>query len=211
MQPNQIITIVEGDGEVEAFPCLVQRLLAQLGEHTFVTPNAKNAHGGSNLKKDGGLEKFVQYAWLEKKCAGVLVLIDGDDAEWPCAKALAIALAERVRKIGARKPTAVIVATKEYEAWFLASSEAITSKCSIFTKTVTYAGDPELKRGAKQWLIAAMPRGSTYKETEHQLLFTRLMSLEKASECRSFRRLRSAVGEVVSAARSGSTLATPIS
>lgn len=210
MNANQIISIVEGDGEVDAFPHLVQQLLKKRGVNGFVVPRAKNSHGGSNLKKEGGLERFVRYAWMEKKCAGVLVLIDGDDSDWPCAKKLAVSLAARVAKLGALKPTAVIVATQEYEAWFLASADTITSQCSLFLKTVAFDGEPESKRGAKQWLAAAMPKGSTYKETEHQLMFTRLISIEKASKrCRSFRRLESAIGEVVSAVRTGKKLASP--
>jgi hypothetical protein len=78
---EKIVPIVEGDGEITAVPVLLHRLLQECSEYHFQIAIPKNAHGCGNLSKEGGIEKFVRYAWLEPSCAAVIVIVDGDAVE----------------------------------------------------------------------------------------------------------------------------------
>ena len=72
-----------------------------------------------------------------------------------------------------------MLARREYEAWFLASIPAIAGReirpgLSIPAGTV-FDGDPEEKRGAKEWLTKHYPRGKAYKPTMDQLALTKMI------------------------------------
>ena len=75
---GKIVPIVEGDGEVDAVPVLIHRLLNEQREFRFQVAIPKNAHGSGNLLKQGGVERFVRYAWLEPRCVAVMIMVDGD-------------------------------------------------------------------------------------------------------------------------------------
>lgn len=65
----KIVPIVEGDGEVDAVPKLLWKLLAEKQRWDIQVTRARNAHGCENLKKHGGLESFIERAWREPDCA----------------------------------------------------------------------------------------------------------------------------------------------
>lgn len=111
MTARQIIPIVEGDGDTEAVPALANAMLKKMGGHSIYVANPKNAHGSTNLTKEGGIERFFKYACMEPACSGVIVTIDGDKQ---CPVTLAGNLAERIRALGIPKPAAVVVAASEY-------------------------------------------------------------------------------------------------
>ena len=210
-----IVPIVEGPGEVDAIPILLHKLFQELENFNFQVAIPKNAHGSSNLQKPGGIERFVRYAWLEPKCAAVLIIIDGDTGD-SCAMVTARNLAARITALNGPHPVAIVVANREYEAWFLASLPSIVgqqiSESLKFPRNAIFVDDPEAIRGVKAWLTRQLPRGKVYKETEHQAPMTRLINLTLArSRSRSFRRLCDAVKELIKATDSGSTDVTPVS
>lgn len=195
MDSDCIIPVVEGDGDVKAVPCLIHAILRNLGDRSLQVGKPKNAHGSANLKRPGGIERLVKYAWTDPKCAGVLVVMDSDD---DCPVTLAKALAERVRVAGCLKPTAIVAAATEYESWFLASCQTLAGFSSdevmLLPRNLSFSGDCDSKRGAKQWIDRQFPKGRCYKETMHQVMFTRSISHElAASRSRSFRRMLAAV------------------
>jgi hypothetical protein len=67
----------------------------------------------------------------------------------------------------------------------------------------------ESPRGAKQWLSKVVEGG--YKPTSDQATLTQLIDLDivRGRELRSFRRLESAVAELVLAIRNGEHIASP--
>ena len=69
----KIVPIVEGEGEVEAVPKLLSKVLNELGRYEFTIARPKNANGRPNLDKPGGLEKFVELSWREHDCGAVFV------------------------------------------------------------------------------------------------------------------------------------------
>ena len=208
----KIVPIVEGKGEEIALPNLLYKLLHGLGRYDIQVATPRNANGGSNLKRVGGLEHFVQAAIKEPDCAALLVLLDADA---DCPKMLARHFADRVLSIGASFPTAIVLAKCEYEAWFLASLETLTNRVpgkeqSGLLPNSTFTGDIESKPGVKEWLSKQFPPGRSYKHTEHQLLFTQKIDIELAkANSRSFRRLSHAVEEIIAAIDSGTSAVTP--
>ena len=205
MARNQIIPVVEGDGDTFAVPNLISSILRNVKDRSLIVGKPKNAHGATNLKKSNGIESFVKYAWMEPNCAGVLVILDSDD---DCPVQLAESLALRIRTIGCRKPTVIVAAAKEYESWFLASCGTLTGiehrGVTLLPKKLVFTGDPDSKRGAKEWINKQLPRNTCYKETVHQLLFTRKISHQvAATNSRSFRRMLSAIDKLREAIANG--------
>ena len=53
---RKIVPIVEGPGEVDAVPKLLNKVLADLSRNGILVAPPKNAHGVGNLAGHGGLE-----------------------------------------------------------------------------------------------------------------------------------------------------------
>lgn len=187
-----LICIVEGEGEVQAVRSLLHKVI---GWESYVDiPRPKNANGRNNLLKEGGLERFLKLARTEPQCDGVLVLIDADE---DCAANLAKDLAARAERLHLPFPVAIVCAKCEYEAWFLASLEAIRGSCDI-SHDARFEGNVEEIQGPKGWLTRQMPRGTIYRETHHQVRMTEQLEPELVREkSRSFRRLEHAIQELI--------------
>lgn len=124
---------------------------------------------------------------------GVLVLRDGDDADFTCPVELAVSMAPAPGAVPV--PVEVVIARHEYEAWFLASAESLRPHPCVLNDA-TAPPDPEGKRDAKGMMRTIM--NESYKETLHQAKFSALMDLDQAMErSRSFRRTVSAVGSLI--------------
>jgi hypothetical protein len=208
-----IVPIVEGDGEIEAVPLLLRKLLIEQQCWTVDIALLKNAHGCGNLTTEGGLEKFVELAFRTPGCDGVLVLMDADEAE-DCPATIAREFADRIAAYGARKPVSVVLARREYEAWFLASlgsiaGHPIRGRLGLPAQLVA-PPDPEAIQGAKGWITRHLPNGRVYKETEDQAPMTHLLDTALTRQrSRSFRRFCAAVAELTSAITTGACTVTP--
>ena len=94
----------------------------------------------------------------------------------------------------------MVVANREYEAWFLASIETLRGKAGILPEAVSHR-DPESPRDAKGELEQRMPHGASYSPTIDQASLTAHLDLESAyRRCRSFRKLVSAFGVLAATA-----------
>jgi hypothetical protein len=201
----KIISIVEGDGDKQAVPLLLRRLLETFHQRFDVEPSAKNANGSLNLLKQGGIEKFLAYC-VKDSADAVLILIDADG---DCAIQRAAALAVRAEKMNLRIPVAIVCAKCEYEAWFLTSLAVLVEKGKLKPET-TYEGDVEALRDVKKWLSAHMKPGSAYKETINQAAWTTYIDFTLAHQrSRSFRRLENALKQLLDAMDEGIVIVTP--
>lgn len=177
-----LYSLVEGDGEVEALPILVRRILAQKNRYDLQVIRPFNAHNRNNLFKNGGLERFLK-ALAKKSPGGILVLFD---AEQDCALELARDLAARTRNTGAHLPVAIVAAKYHYENWL------------IYDESIP---DP------KRWLKKQWGR---YRETLDQPAFSATLDLAKAyRRCRSFKRLYHALEQLLTAIDNNKTLISP--
>lgn len=209
MNARKIALIVEGFGEAEAAPTLLIRVLQHLNCYdAFPREPAYNAHGGNNLTKAGGLEKFAELAY-RSDCDAVLILIDSEGA---CPLEMARSFALRIKAKGARKPTAIVMVHRMYEVWFIASATALRGViCGnrVLNNDLKIPGDCETVKDPKAWIEKQMTP-STYKETEDQLTLTRKIDFDLAQiHSRSFRRLLHGIEQLLQAMREQTVVVTP--
>lgn len=204
-----IVALVEGDGELDAVPALVRRILwERLLRYDISAKKPKAAGGKPDLLKR--FERFLQYALLDG-CDAILVLVDADEE---CPFQQAPNLAVRAAALNLNVPVAIVYARSEYETWFISSlsectGESIRSRLGI-PASVNAPEDVEDIRSAKGWLEHHMPNDRGYKETEDQAPLTHHIDLDLThSRSRSFRRFCHAVDELVNAIDQGSQAITP--
>lgn len=192
----KIVPIVEGDGDFQAVPILLRRVLAeQLHLYTWEVARPKKANSLSALRKR--LSDYIQYAQMEPDCGAILILLDLDDG---CPKEQAVQLVEQIKKEYLKYPVAVVLVHREYEAWFLASAESLRGVHNLQIN-LHPPESPETIRDAKGWLSEHMPGGMIYKETSHQPAMTTQMDFELVkSRSRSFRRLLHALEQLTNSA-----------
>jgi len=183
-----IAPIVEGKGEVEAVPKLLQRLFRQGHRHGFLVVNpAIRIKAGSFLNDDDYFRRYIELASRkaqDQPRGNVLILLDCED---DCAGKLGPQLLARARKVHSRVPFTVVLAQREYEMWFLAAAPSLRSVGGL-PADLEAPADPEAIRGAKEWLAARMPNG--YDAPNHQALFTECFSFAQAAAVPSFARLQ---------------------
>lgn len=188
--------IVEGQGEVAAVPVLLRRLRdeAQAWGLEVAKPHKRSR---PRLTKKDYLQESVRVASLTSGCTGILIIFDADD---DCPRQLAQELEKWAQEAATEIPCAVVIANREYEAWFLAGIEALRGKAGILPDAASHP-DPESPRDAKSELEQRMPRGTSYSPPVDQAPLTAHLDLKSAyRRCRSFRRLVSAFGFLADAA-----------
>lgn len=190
----KLYLIVEGHGEVAAAPVLLRRLLVEAQCHDLqISSPIKRTH--AQFRNKEGIQKAVKLAQLNKDCAAVLVLFDGED---DCPKEQGEQVRGWVREVtGGRMPADVVIAYREYETWFLASISSLRGRYGI-AANATEPVNPESKRDAKGALEAFMPVERVYSETGDQPGMSAVFDMALAHRNnRSFRKLVKAVGEVL--------------
>ena len=188
--------IVEGQGDEAAVPLLLRRLRDEAQAWGLEVGKPQRKRRTQLVKKDS-LQIAVRLAALREDCAGILVLFDADD---DCPAELAPALEQWAREAAREIPCAVVMANREYEAWFLASMEALRGTAAILRDATSHP-DPEAPRDAKGELERRMPGGASYSSTVDQAPLTAHLDLQNAyRRCRSFRKLVTAFGALATAA-----------
>ncbi len=177
--------IVEGDGDVEAVPIAIRRIVQEIAPglalkiHPIRVPRTK-------LVKPEELERSVELAARRAGRSGaIIVILDSDD---DCPAILGPELLRRARRARADLPVSVVLAEREFEAWFLASARSLRGLRGL-AGDLEPPPDPEAIRGAKEWLSARMPEGRSYVETLDQSALTASMDLLQARETSSFDKL----------------------
>ncbi|MBK7877741.1 MAG: DUF4276 family protein [Planctomycetes bacterium] len=182
--------IVEGQGEVQAVPVLLRRMLYErhAGVSFELLPPLRGKR--SRLVLPGELERAVDLlASLVGPDGRMLVLLDADE---DCPKELAPHLLGRARRARPDRCVEVVLATMEFENWFHA---ALTSLRGVrgLPMDVEDAHSPEMIRGAKERLVGLMG----YSPTIDQAALTARMDLERARRAPSFDKLCRAVEALI--------------
>jgi len=186
--------IVEGHGDVEAFPVLLRRLLVEAGGATvgIGRPIRRRRH---ELVREFDVQKAVQLARLQENCRAILILFDGDD---DCPARLGPEVHEWALASAGNVPCEVVIAHREYEAWFLSAIESLRRHGDIRNDAESHPS-PENPRGAKEQLEARMRAGRSYIERMHQPAFSDIFSMKDAyRSSRSFRKLARSLGVILS-------------
>lgn len=147
----RIQPIVEGFGEVAALPVLLRRLQVESGafELVFHRPIRQDR---SKLTQESALRRAVKLALLNS-CQGILIVLDGDG---DCPKELALTIHAWAKQEAPHVVCEVVIAYREYEAWFLAALESLRGSRGVHL-SASYLHPPESIRGAKEALRIAMP------------------------------------------------------
>jgi hypothetical protein len=222
---KRIVLFVEGEGEAEAMPRLVKRLLTESNAWDAVSLD-------ENPFRVGEVNKLVKGEYQEwkrklaaslkrRKVGGVLLLLDGDIKKSEtgvfCAAEVAKSLAREAAEVGGGKifSVAVVFVRQEFESWLIAGIESLAGKSLPDGRVVNRDAKPpdgdleESPRDAKGWLNKVVDGG--YKPTRDQAPLTEMIDLQsiRARNLRSFRRLEAALLELVSAIRNDKPVTTP--
>jgi hypothetical protein len=174
--------IVEGHGEVSSAPILIRRVAETAGLPCTVRAPLRVPR--STLTKPGELERAVTLLGNKVGDGGaVLVLVDGDD---DLACTVGPALLRRAIAARPDRNVGVVLAVREYEAWFLAAAASLRGRRGL-PADLASPPDPEAMRDAKGWLSQRMPRG--YSPTTDQPALTAVFDLELARSSPSFGKL----------------------
>lgn len=190
----KIQPIVEGHGDVKALPVLLRRLIteAQAWNIEVGRPIRKPRN---QLVRETELKRAVRLALLQPDCCAVIVLFDGDT---DCPAEVGPTVQNWTVQAAGDVPSEVVIAHREFEAWFLAAIKSLRGQNRIRFDAQP-PPDPELPRDAKGHLEAHMESGATYLETTDQPALSASFSLAEAyRHSRSFRKLASAFGRLVS-------------
>lgn len=179
--PVKIIPIVEGHGEVAAVPVLLRRIAHALDAHdTQIGKPIRCSR--QKLLKPGELERAIELAVLKGGNEGrVLLLIDADD---DCPAQLGPELLTRANAARADILISVVLAKREFEAWFLGSLESLRNEYGN-PPYERLLREPEEIPGAKEHLsnLLRIP----YSEVIDQPAMAHLFDMDAARErCPSF-------------------------
>jgi hypothetical protein len=140
-----------------------------------------------------GLRTAVRLALKQEDCAAILILFDSDD-DPPCQVGPKVQGWAQDEAHGT--PYAVVLAHREYEAWFLAAIESLRGTRGIRGDARSHP-QPEVPRDAKGQLEDRMAATRSYSETADQPALTATFDMAEAHRCcRSFRRLVKVFGEI---------------
>lgn len=225
MTMKRLVLLVEGEGDVEAVPALVKRLLpAEAYSSVSLDPHPLRVGGVTHVSRRDYAEwrRFLGVALKRGNVGGCLLLLDGDAGQLHgkpfCSRDIAMRLVREAHSLGAGRAfsLAVVFACMEFESWLLAGAQSLLGKDlsggrpGLDLETPIPTGNFELApRDAKLWFRTYLPGG--YKESVDQLPLTQLVDPNeiRSKGPRSFRRLENALHELVTAIRSSTPVATP--
>lgn len=173
-----IASVVEGEGELAALPALLRRITYGLD---IWDANIRRPFrvGRGQLIRQGGIEKVV--AELAKRVpadqpGGILVVVDADD---DCPAQLGSALLERAVATRPDRRCAVVLANREFEAWFMAAAPSLGGHRGM-PHGLEVPADCETRRDCKGWLTRHRADGQPYKPIPDQAALADVFDLEMA-------------------------------
>lgn len=183
----KIASIVEGDGEVAAVPILLRRLAE------WRTPeNYAEVLLPIRVRRDRFLnreEEFHRHLQLAAgKCeqdGWILILLDADD---DCPATIGASILQRAKACVPHRSVSVVLANREYEAWFIAAAESLNG-CRGFSVDIADIPEPETPRNAKGWIKERMSSGAYGEVTDQPALTARIDLQCVFDRSRSFRKL----------------------
>jgi Domain of unknown function (DUF4276) len=135
---RRLILFVEGEGDEQAVPTLVKRLLnEQGGWHDILLDSDTFRVGGVNkLVKDDfrDWKRYLNASLKRRNVGAVLLVLDGDSDKVGgkkfCAAAVARSLAIAATHVGAGQSfsVAVVFARQEYETWLMAGFPSLLGR-----------------------------------------------------------------------------------
>ncbi|QOC92170.1 DUF4276 family protein [Micromonospora craniellae] len=156
-----IASVVEGEGELTALPVVLRRVMSDMmiWDADIQRPYLTNR---SKLVKHGGLEASVESLARrvpQSAPGGILIVIDADD---DCPATLGPALLQRAQAVRPDRRIAVVLANREFEAWFLAAAPSLAGRAGL-PEGLPVPEDSERPRDCKGWLSHRRTDGGSYR------------------------------------------------
>lgn len=170
----RIACIVEGHGDAISIPIILRRIAASRGIFDLTIAGPFRHHRQAVVRA-GELERAVERAARSLSGSGGILIVLDADTDASCR--LGPELRERARVARPDVPSRVVLATREKEAWYLASLESLRGRRGVPVDAACHAA-PEGVRGAKESLAAVM--GRPYSEVTDQAAFASLFDLDLA-------------------------------
>lgn len=171
--------IVEGHAEESALPILLRRLWQELVPNLDLRIARPIRRSRKKLVKPNELEKAVDFAARQvRPPRAVLVLIDADD---DCPAELGPQLVLRAKQARSDVATGVVLAKREFEAWFLAAIESLGGRCGLAQKPEVVPA-PECIRDAKNALTRNMAGSQAYSPVPDQPALTAVFDMQLARQ-----------------------------
>jgi hypothetical protein len=190
----QIASLVEGDGEVEALPVLIRRVVADINPSITPVVPRPFRHPAGSVQKKGGLERALGAVAERFPAHSIVVLMDCDD---DCPKELGPRMAQRAKQARPDLYISFILAHREFESWFLAAAESLAGKRRLATDLVA-PEIPEDIRDAKGWLSQHIQGTGRYSPTQDQAALSQSLDLNRARvKSRSFRKFWKEIEAIV--------------
>lgn len=189
-----VATIVEGHGEVSALPVLLRSIWAQFPDTAFLDVKYPiRVRRDRFLNREDEFSRIVHLAGAHVSNAEaggfVLIVLDADD---DCPATLGARVRQRAVNVLGHQRVSVVLANREFEAWFIASARALNGVRGLVSTNEDNQMDPDRPRDAKGWLASRMPNG--YSEVLDQPAFSAKLSVGEAlNRSRSFRKLYSEI------------------
>lgn len=193
-----IVPVVEGQGEEQSVRIVLERMMTDLGRYAGIDKPFRVKR--DKILQPSELERCIDRIFSGREnVSAVLLLLDADD---DCPKELGAELMARGQThIGSRGCFGVVLANREFEAWFLADLDGLSAGIDG-APFVEPPDDAERARDAKRRLRDALRR--PYRPTVDQAAFARRFDLRRAAErCRSFRKLQSELARILESASAG--------
>ncbi len=184
--------IVEGHGEEDAIPILVRRLAAWLDPALNVEVLPPHRVPRGKLDKEDEVRRAVE-ALARKTGPGapILIVMDADDA---AACVVGPRVLQWARAARCDREIGVVVAVREFEAWFLAAARSLSGLRGL-PAGLGPVPDAEGHHNPKAWLDTKMLNG--YSESLDQPALTAAMNLEEARCADSFDKLVRDLGRLI--------------
>jgi len=185
MTEVKIAAIVEGHGECEAVPILIRRIARDIdpGFVPNVLPPLRVPV--NKLLKEGEIERSITFTARKLQGRGGIIVIVDCDWDNGCPAKDGPTLLKRAMNARKDIPISIILAKKEFEAWFLAAAKSLRGKRGL-PNDLEPPVNPESIRGAKEWLSEQMPQGGSYAETTDQPALTAMFDMNTARAADSF-------------------------
>ncbi|HEU4406544.1 MAG TPA: DUF4276 family protein [Polyangiaceae bacterium] len=177
--------IVEGQGDELAAPVVLRRIASYFAPTRPLGAFEPLRVSRGKLVKELEGKRAVELVARRVGPGGPLVIVfDADD---DCPATLAPKVLAWAREARADRPIAVVLAEREFEAWFLGAATSLRGVRGL-PDDLEPPPSPEGVSGAKEWLDRHMPEG--YGETLEQIELARRFDLEQArAACPSFDKL----------------------
>lgn len=189
-----LLPVVEGDGDVRAVRILLRRVCGEVYSRWDVEIRQpwRLPRSQMTIHTEIGRVYRALARGLAAGGGGVIMVLDQDDDT-----DISRLVDEVSAPMAGMADLRVVVACREYEAWFLGGIESLRIHPSV-RDDARFDSDPEAPRDAKGRLRQLMHE--SYRETRHQPAFSELLAIDATRRrCPSFDHLVRAVGQLIGA------------